>query len=224
MASEKLKIPILPVQNLVFFPKTSVPLTIENPMAIQIIKDCIEFDCPIGLGLAESFGSFISEIPKKICGIGIPLMLEDDGGRIKILVNGINRVKVGKIIQDHPYSVYDVEIFEDKQELISLDDLNLIKLKTIFEKWLDQSLLRPTERNQLMETLRAPAHLVDYICMFLVKDLEIRQILLECPSLLERIQTLSLIFRDGNPFLEDFNILQVIKEYDHLEKTAHLAH
>ncbi len=224
MAAEKLKIPILPVQNLVFFPKTTVPLTIENPLAIQIIKDCIEFDCPVGLGLVESFGTFYSEIPKNICGIGIPLILEDNGLQIKVLVNGLNRVRVGKIIQNFPYSVYDVEIYEDKEEIINLADTNLLKLKSLFEKWLDQSLLRPSERSQLMDSLQPPANLIDYICMFLIKDVEVRQILLESPSLLDRIQTLCLIFKDNNPFLEDINVLQIIKDFDHLEKTALTAH
>ncbi len=224
MATENLKIPILPVQNLVFFPRTSVPLTIENPVAIQIIKDCIEFDCPVGLALVESFGTFVSDIPRNVCGIGIPILLEEKDNQIKIIINGLNRVKVGKIIQNYPYNVYDVETFEDKKEDIEQNDLNLFKLKKVFEKWLDQSLLRPSERKQLMESLEPPAHLIDYICMFLVRDVEIRQILLESYSLTDRIQTLSLIFRDENPFLEDFNILQVIKEFDHLEKTAQIAH
>lgn len=224
MATEKLKIPILPVQNLVFFPRTSVPLTIENPMAIQIIKDCIEFDCPVGLALVESFGTFLSEIPRNICGIGTPIMLEENGHQIKVIINGINRVKVGKILQNYPYNVYDVEIFEDKKEAVEQNDLNLFKLKKVFEMWLEQSLLRPSEREKLMESLQPPAHLIDYICMFLIRDLEVRQILLESSSLLERIQMLAMVFRDENPFLEDFNMLQVIKEFDHLEKTAQIAH
>jgi ATP-dependent Lon protease len=224
MATEKLKIPILPVQNLVFFPRTSVPLTIENPVAIQIIKDCIEFDCPVGLALVESFGTFVSEIPRNVCGIGVPIMLEETDNQIKIVINGLNRVRVGKIIQNYPYNVYDVETFEDKEEKIDQDDLNLFRLKKVFEKWLDQSLLRQSERKQLMDSLEPPAHLIDYICMFLVRDVDIRQILLESHSLTDRIQTLSLIFRDENPFLEDFNMLQVIKEFDHLEKTAQIAH
>lgn len=224
MAIEKLKIPILPVQNLVFFPRTSVPLTIENPIAIQIIRDCIEFDCPVGLALVESFGTFVSEIPRNICGIGIPILLEENDHQIKVVINGINRVKVGKIIQNYPYNVYDVETFEDKKEELETNDLNIFKLKNIFEKWLEQSLLRPNERAKLMETLEPAAHLVDYICMFLIRDLEVRQILLESSSLLERIQMISMIFRDENPFLEDFNMLQVIKEFDHLEKTAQIAH
>ena len=111
---EKLNIPILPIQNLVFFPKTAVPIDIESPILIKMIKDCIKFDCPIGLSLLEDVGLFTPELPKKVCGMGIPIIMEETGQTLKVIINGIGKVKVNRAIQNYPYPVYEVEVLEDK--------------------------------------------------------------------------------------------------------------
>lgn len=221
---EKLNIPVLPIQNLVFFPKTAVPLNVENPTVIKMIKDCVEFDSPIGLSLMEGFGLFVSDIPREICGIGIPIILEEYPNQLKVIINGTGKVKLGKIVQNFPYPVYEAELIEAPDESIAMDDPRIEKLRGVFSAWLENSILSDAERVQLLDGLTTIDHIVDYISMFIIQDVEIRQLLIEVNSLSERIQMLSLLINEANPFSEDVMVAKVFKEYDTMEKTAEIAH
>jgi len=221
---EKLNIPVLPIQNLVFFPKTAVPLNIENPTVIKMIKDCVEFDCPIGLSLMEGFGLFVSDVPRETCGIGMPIILEESPTQLKVIINGTGKVKLGQIVQNFPYPVYEAELIEEPQELLSMDDPKVEKLRSIFASWLENSILNESERVQLLNGLTTIDHIVDYISMFIIQDVEIRQLILEVNTLSERIHMLTLLINEANPFAEDYMVAQVFKEYETLEKTAEIAH
>ena len=221
---EKLNIPVLPIQNLVFFPKTAVPLNIENPTVIKMIKDCVEFDSPIGLSLMEGFGLFVSDVPREICGIGMPIILEETPTQLKVIINGTGKVRLGAVVQNFPYPVYEAELIEEIEEKLSLEDPKVEKLRAIFVSWLDNSILNETEREQLLNGLTTIDHIVDYISMFIIQDVELRQLILKTDSLSERIQMLSLLINEANPFAEDFMVAQVFKEYEALEKTAEIAH
>ncbi|RLA64094.1 MAG: hypothetical protein DRQ88_06495 [Epsilonproteobacteria bacterium] len=221
---EKLNIPVLPIQNLVFFPKTAVPLNIENPTVIKMIKDCVEFKTPIGLSLMEGFGLFVSDVPRGTCGIGIPIILEESPNQLKVIINGTGKVKLGQALQSFPYPVYEAELIEDQQELVSMDDPKVEKLRSIFAAWLENSILDEAERLQLLNGLTTIDHVVDYISMFIIQDVELRQLILEVNSLNERIQMLSMLINEANPFAEDAIVAQVLKEYEALEKTVKIAH
>jgi ATP-dependent Lon protease len=220
---EKLNIPVLPIQNLVFFPKTAVPLNIENPTVIKMIKDCVEFDCPIGLSLMEGFGLFVSDVPRETCGIGMAIILEESPTQLKVIINGTGKVKLGSVVQNFPYPVYEAELIEEAEEDLSMDDSRVEKLRSIFASWLDNSILNESERLQLLNGLTTIDHIVDYISMFIIQDVELRQLILEVNSLSERIQMLNLLINPANPFAEDFMVAQVFKEYETLEKTAEIA-
>ena len=220
---DKLNIPVLPIQNLVFFPKTAVPLNIENPTVIKMIKDCVEFDCPIGLSLMEGFGLFVSDVPREICGIGMPIILEESPTQLKVIINGTGKVKLGSVIQNFPYPVYEADLIEEAEEDLSMDDPKVEKLRSIFASWLENSILNESERLQLLNGLTTIDHIVDYISMFIIQDVELRQLILEVSSLSERIQMLNLLINPANPFAEDFMVAQVFKEYETLEKTAEIA-
>ena len=196
---EKLNIPVLPIQNLVFFPKTAVPLNIENPTVIKMIKDCVEFDSPIGLSLMEGFGLFVSDIPREICGIGIPIILEETPTQLKVIINGTGKVKLGTIVQNFPYPVYEAFLIqeEEEEEDLTLEDPKVEKLRSIFASWLENSILNETERIQLLSGLTTIDHIVDYISMFIIQDVELRQLILEVHSLSERIHMLTLLINEA---------------------------
>jgi ATP-dependent Lon protease len=221
---EKLNIPILPVHNLVFFPRTTVPLNVEDKNVIQMIKDCLEFECPIGLSLADEQGPFSLDTPKKICGIGHPYIIEETENELKVIITGSGKVKIGALLQNFPYPVYEVEMIEQENELLDGADPRVVKLRQIFELWLDQSVLTQTEKIHFLEALASIDQICDYISMFIIHDAELRQILLETNSLNDRIQILSLLLSYENPFQEVPFIANSIKEFERLEKASNFVH
>ncbi|MDD0851477.1 LON peptidase substrate-binding domain-containing protein [Halobacteriovorax sp. GB3] len=220
-------IPILPIPNVVFFPNTSLPLFVVEPLYVQLIYDCIENNTPLGIAMADTdtFYNTGRLKPKNICGIGKPIILEElDDGSLKILIRGVGRVQLMHQEQHLPYPVYSVERYYDRSNVASSQSRHIARLKTILDEWLHQNIPDSIEREAFLRTLSSIYHVVDYICMFLIQDKELRQLLLENDSLNERIYMLDILLRDENPFNEDLIVVSAIKEFEQLEKFEKVGH
>lgn len=225
MIKSKLHLPILPLQDTVFFPHTVLPLTLENPVAVKIVSDCLEFGSPLALPLVEGYGIFGQAPPKRVCGIGVPIILEEGPNYLKVLISGIGKVKLGEPIQDLPYPIYEAEILYDKEENELLDfEETSDRLTDMLKGWIRENVLDPTERDSFLANLNSFNQVVDYICMFLIRDIDIRQHMLEVPSFEARLKLLNLLFQSNDPNITDSKTIGVIKDYQSIELTAKVFH
>ena len=217
-----LHLPILTIQDVVFFPHTVIPLTLDNPMAIRIVKDCIELGSPIALPFVEGLGIFGQSPPKRICGMGIPIILEEGPTFLKILVSGIGKVKLGRVLQDIPYPIYEGEVLYDMDELDDPDgeEENTERLSSILTSWIGQSVEDKEERESFCQNIISVNQVIDYLCMFLIKDTDIKQHILENNSVCSRLQMLNLLFKSHDPYNPDPLTLGIIKDYQSIELTA----
>jgi Lon protease-like protein len=217
------ELPILPVAGVVFFPHTSLPIHINVPAYVEMIKLAVQNHTPIVVSLANSYevkkpGQALKTYfsPQSICGAGHPLILEEyPNGGIKILLKGIERVQLIDIVQDLPYAIYKCSSFSDNKESLQFISNQIERLDNIFSHWLTIAVPDSVERESFLKSVNGIHSVVDYICMFLVTDIEIRQILLECPSLVERIQMLSLLIKNNgnfNPYATE-----MIKRFEFIE-------
>lgn len=213
-------LPILPLPELVFFPHTSIPMLIVEPIYIKMVKDCLMTDQSIGLALAEptvtnSKGSKFS--PQRIATMGKPILLEEyEDGSLKILVRGEARIELLRIQQNIPYLVYQVSELPDiKEENQFHSEIpKLERLKDILFHWLDDTIHDSVEREIFIDSLESLNHIIDYLSMFLVQDISMRQLLLENCSLHQRVQVLSTLLRGDYPDCEDELVLNAIKEFE----------
>lgn len=219
-----IKVPVLPIFNVVFFPHTAVPLQLVNPVGIQMIKDCIEANSPLALSLTYNSKSESVSPVQKTCGVGIPIILEEKRNFLKVLVVGMSKVKLIKPIKTAPYPVYEAEIFTDSTETFSLKINEIDRLKKILNSWLVVAVSDQKERDNFFKNLKSVHHIVDYISMFLIQDPQIRQMLLETTSLFERIKTLNLLLQGEAPFSENGHAADVMKSYESIEDTAKIIH
>lgn len=227
MAKELEIIPILSIPGVVFFPNTSLPLFVAEPLYIQLIHDCIENGTALGIAMAENdiYYSSGKLKPKNIFGLGRPIILEElDDGSLKVLIRGIGR---GKIIAEHqhlPYPTYLIERHYDKSDGLKIHGPRITRLRAILDEWLVDNISEPIEREAFLRTLTSIYHVVDYIGMFLIQDKELRQLLLENESINERIYMLNILLKEENPFTEDKGVLSAIKSFESLEKHAKIGH
>ncbi|ATH08935.1 hypothetical protein BIY24_13555 [Halobacteriovorax marinus] len=225
---ETLRLPVLPIPNVVLFSRTSLPIYILEPVYIDMVKKCIRDNTPIAISKAVEIGREDYKVrysPCDICGYGRPVILEENvDGTLKVLIKAIGRVRLLNVEQNLPYLVYEAEYFNDKIESEKLHGPQIQNLKKLLDNWLEVNILDSFERETFANSLTSIYHIIDYICMFLVQDPELRQLLLENNSLFERIQLLNSLFEEPSQFEESSLVVSAIKRYEEIEKTSRIAH
>ena len=223
------KVAVLPIPDLVFFPGTSLPLYIVEQVFIRMIKECVENNVLVGNSMAEPLVYMLGHrrpSPKNICGVGKPIILEElYDGTLKVLIKGFGRVKLGQVQQSLPYLIYECDEYPDiLDENGLMSDSKMERLKGLLDQWVLETIPDSVERENFQENISSVHQIIDYICMFLIQDQEMRQLLLENTSLNERIQMLDTLLKGPTPYFEDASAITAIKNYEILEKTAKVGH
>jgi len=221
------KIPILTLSNIVFFPNTSLPLYVVDDIYEKLIHDAITTNTPIGVALSQSDIEFGEEFPEpfEICGIGTPLILErSNDGTLKVLMRGTGKIRLIELEQISPYPVYWSETIMDDEEDTRWVTTKLQRIKVILVNWLKENVTNEVEREQFLSTMETDKHILDYVCTFLIKDREIRQLLLENNSFSERVHLVNALLKDNFPFQEDLFVSDAMKDFESIDKISKCAH
>ena len=185
-------ISIFPLSNFIIFPNTSVPLNIFEPRYINMIDDCMKSKRIIGMVQPKN-NNDIPELYSIGCAGRVTSFNETDDGRYLIVINGINRFKILKEIDNNKtYREFKVSFEEFGTDSstdfnkIKFTDLKLIfkNLKKLFEKkgyiinWKD---LKNQRLDQTINTLAmaSPFSLEEKQVLLETIDIENRKIQLE---------------------------------------------
>ena len=192
------KIPIFPLSNFIFFPKTNVPLNIFEPKYIQMINDCMKVDRLIGIIQPKiKLKKFSEELYDIGCLGKITSFNETEDGRYLIILNGLTRFKIiNEIKNQKPYrecivnfNDFNEDIKTNKEE-IKFSDLKLIfkDLKILFEKKGYSINWEELQKQSLEQTINT-------LSMASPFSLEEKQILLETIDLKDRKKKLEEILK-----------------------------
>ena len=127
-------ISIFPLNGVIFFPKTNLPLNIFEPKYITLINDCIKSNKY--MGMIQSKGN-TSDVYSVGCVGKITEYKKTKDGRILINLTGINRFEINsEINNDKIYREFEVSYkrFSEDQELKKKQTVMLEKIKKIYEK------------------------------------------------------------------------------------------
>jgi len=111
------QIPIFPLPNLVFFPKTFLPLHIFEPRYRRMIEDTTASENLIGMALLKEgwqqdyFGS--PEVHDIACVGKIQQTEKLYDGKYNIMLYGMSRVRIIGFVQDRPYRIAKVKYLKD---------------------------------------------------------------------------------------------------------------
>ena len=191
------QISVFPLSNFIIFPNTSVPLNIFEPRYIEMIDDSMKSNRLIGIVQPKNQKENIPDLYSVGCVGKITSFYESEDGRYLIVLNGINRFKILKEI-DNKKSYRECEInFEEykedieiNEEQIKFSDLELIfkDLKSLFEKKGYIINWKSLEKQSLNETINALAMASPF-------SLEEKQVLLESQNLDTRKNKISEILK-----------------------------
>lgn len=233
-----LKIPLLPLPQIVFFPKTSLPLFVDEPTYGRMIRDCVQRGGILAISQAypqrsgqkgHPGASRQQYRPASICCVGIPYILEEfAGGGMKVLIKGVTRARLISISQNIPYPIYNAELlqdqFFDKDKSSGQFTGQLAHIHAILDNWVIKNVPDSLEREAFMNGLESIEHVLNYVSMLLIRDPEVRQSLLETDSLVDRVHLLGALLQKGIPLNEDRVVCQAMKHFETLERMQRAAH
>ena len=190
MASENIK-PLLPLRDIVIFPSIVVPLFVGRKRSIKALEEVMKSDKSIVL-VTQKNSEVDDPQEKDIFSYGclskILQLLKLPDGTVKVLVEGLNRVKINEIQDENKKylscKIENIEVQKDTEEN-KLYAINLIKK---FEKLSSLSKKDSIDFIKSLKLLKDSGQIADNIASNLNIPIQDKQLLLEVNNLKKRLE------------------------------------
>ncbi len=186
------KKPLLPLRDIVIFPSMVVPLFVGREKSIKALQEVMKTDKSIVLS-AQKNSEIDDPNDKDIYSHGclskVLQLLKLPDGTVKVLVEGINRVKILEIYQnkDEDYLSCDVEKIEESNRNKDSDTYALSLVKR-FEKLLILNKRDLSESVESIKKLKDSSEIADNIASNLNLEIFQKQELLELSDVRKRLE------------------------------------
>ena len=186
-------VPILGLSDIVIFPGAVVPLLIETGPSLKLIDDIVAGDRLLGAVLQRK-AEIVEPGPADLYEVGcvsrLSKMVKFPDGTVRVLVEGLWRIRLKKFEAPAPYLRAGYELLRDETE----DSVELQAMLRNAHKQFEEIARLSTALTDQVKiaalNTEHPGHFADLIAANLNLSLEDRQKLLETISVRERLQKL----------------------------------
>src|SRR5688572_33460284 len=187
-------LPVLGLSDIVIFPGMVAPLLVDTAQSIRLIDDVVEGDRLLALVLQKK-PDVDQPMPEDLytfgCGARVLKMLKFPDNTVRVLVEGLWRVRIKEYETQTPYLRAKVEVLKD---VVTQDDVELTALaRNAHNQFQEIIKLTPALSDQVKVAAlntQAPGNLSDLIGGNLNLSLEERQSLLETADVKQRLHRL----------------------------------
>ena len=185
---------ILPINDAVVYPLMKVPLLLNDPKLLRLADEALADHKVIG-AFTQTDPEEGKPGPEGIYKVGtaihIQKMIRFPNGEMRLLGQGVTRIRIVSIAQREPYMRAKVEVLEEVEEQSELLRAYLKTVVNSFSKVIDASESLPEELKIIIDNLDEPGRIADVIATHLKIDLPFKQKLLEEINVVERLKLLS---------------------------------
>src|SRR3990172_502670 len=186
-------LPILPLRGAVVYPHTAVPLTVGQPRSIKLVDDVVAGDKLVGL-VASKDPELETPGPNDLYRIGtiaiIHRLLRAPDGTVRLLVQGVDRFRVGEFVEKEPYLTARVELAPEKVEQGLEIDALARNARDQFQQITQMIPSFPEELAGSITSVEDPVQTAYTIANFQRMDLKVAQEILEIDSVAEKLKKL----------------------------------
>ncbi len=226
MTQTTVKLPVLPLRDIVVFPNMIVPLFVGRQKSVKALDAVMQEDKEILL-LAQK--EAIEDDPEiddlyNLGTIGTILqILKLPDGTVKVLVEGQQRAKVNKFVDDNNYLSAEAEIIsipDNKDDILPL--ANTVCQQ--FEDYIKVNKKLPADALASLNQLQSPDLIADSIASHLPLKLSKKQELLEITDIKHRLEALFKVMEDeiGNLKVEKKIRTRVKKQMEKSQRDYYL--
>ncbi|MFC1832315.1 endopeptidase La [Thermodesulfobacteriota bacterium] len=183
--------PLMPLRDIVIFPHMVAPLVVGRKQSIQALEDAMEKRTDIFLVTQVNAGED-EPGPAGIYRVGtlasVMQLLRLPDGTIKALVEGKKRANIVSYVPHDKFMQVELEEFIDDDRVTSQVTAYERELRKYFEQYSGINNKIAKEVVKSVQSIDEPKKLVDVICAHLPLKADEKQKILECATLLERIE------------------------------------
>lgn len=206
--SERIEIPVLPLRDVVVYPHMVIPLFVGREKSIRCLEAAMEQDKKVLL-VAQKDASTDEPTVEEIFSVGtvanILQMLKLPDGTVKVLVEGGQRARLERMIDDKDFFVGEAQYIASAA--IEENDQDVLVRSAIgqFEGYIKLNKKIPPEVLTSISAIDDAARLADTMAAHMPLKLEDKQKVLEIASVSERIEFLMAMMES------EIDLLQVEK-------------
>ncbi|HEY5726378.1 MAG TPA: endopeptidase La, partial [Methylomirabilota bacterium] len=187
---------ILPLRGTVLFPEAVLPLAAGREASVRLIEDAVRGDRVIGV-FGQRDATVEDPQERDLHRVGtvatIHKVLKQPDGTVRLVVQGMSRIRIVEVLQHKPYLRARVEVLADVlAEKGDLETEALVRnVTTLFRQVVELSPFLPDELAGAVETVTEPGRVADVVSSALPSlSTELRQELLETESVKARLARL----------------------------------
>ena len=183
-------LPLFPL-NTVLFPGGTLPLHIFEERYKLMMGECIEQHSTFGVVLIKS-GAEVGG-PAEPHAVGttarISRVQELDGGRLNLVAVGVGRFRILNLTQSQPYMRGEVEMLEDADTDASSSAAAAEEVSKLYIDYYRLALALTSQWQERVGVPERPGALADFVATRIDTESELKQRLLEMPTIGERLST-----------------------------------
>jgi ATP-dependent Lon protease len=184
-------VPILPLKETVVYPLTAAPLAVGQDRSLRLVEGVVAGERQVGLVAVKEPGVERGE-PENTFTIGtlaqVSQVLRIPDGTVRLLVKGLERIRVVEYVQREPYLLARFERIPETVE----DDVEVQAMvrnvQSQFQRLVDLSPTLPDELSTAVINLDEPLQIIYFIANSLRLDLAERQELLSIDSAKSKLE------------------------------------
>ncbi len=193
MVAKKEKYPVLPLRDIVVYPKMIVPLFVGREKSINALQEVVDSDQNIVLATQKD-ASIEDPNSDEIYHVGtlgtVLQLLRLPDGTVKVLIEGLERVKIDKLYSSDNFMQANITVLPDVEVEVGDAELEGISRAVLsqFEEYVKLSKKTPPEVLMAVSQIEDYSKLADTIASHLSLKIADKQALLEGASLRERFE------------------------------------
>ena len=193
VSAESRTLPLLPLRDVVVFPHMVIPLFVGRPKSIKALEAAMEEGKSVVL-VAQKSAAKDEPAPEDLYEVGtvstILQMLKLPDGTVKVLVEGVQRARIQRVLTEKANFEGEVEaVVSDEADSTEVEAMRRTLL-TQFDQYVKLNKKIPPEVLTSLSGIDGAGRLSDTIAAHLPLKLEQKQQVLEMPNVAKRLELL----------------------------------
>jgi ATP-dependent Lon protease len=187
-------LPVLSIKGAVVYPYLIIPLVVSKQKLIRLVDETLAKDKVLVL-VTQKDASVSDPGPDDLYQVGtaaiVVKMLRFPDGSLRLLAQGISRIRIQEYMQTDPYLVARVEqVLEPEAKGLEAEAL-MRNVMTLFQQVAQLAPYLPDELQTVVMNIDEPGRLADFIASNINFDLQEKQMILEAVDPVERLRKLT---------------------------------
>jgi ATP-dependent Lon protease len=207
-------IPILPLHNVLVFPKMMIPLEVLGGNSISLVDEAMTKDRLVGLIMAKKepdtpdYKYKLEDLHNIGTCTAIIRMAKASDNRTQMLLQGVNRYKILELVEGKPYLQARIKVIEDNETRDIETEALMANLVVLFDSILKLSPFLPPEFGPMAKSITEAGVLADMIASIINAPAEEKQKVLEITDTKARLKELTRLVNHQMEILELGNKIQ----------------